>query len=66
MNQSFDKALAIDPNKKILDQPKTVKELVVMARTQFWAEVYNNNGIHIPIIAGGPYPTASYSDILIS
>ena len=41
MNQSFDKALAIDPNKKILDQPKTVKELVVMARTQFWAEVYN-------------------------
>ena len=41
MNQSFDKALAIDPNKKILGQPKTVKEFVAMARTQFWAEVYN-------------------------
>ena len=41
MNQSFDKALAIDPNKKILGQEKTVKEFVTMARTQFWAEVYN-------------------------
>ena len=41
MNQSFDKALAIDPNKKILEQGKTVKEFVVMARTQFWAEMYN-------------------------
>ena len=41
MNQSFDKALAIDPNKKILGQDKTVKEFVTMARTQFWAEVYN-------------------------
>jgi len=41
MNESFDKALSIDPNKKILGQPKTVKEFVVMARTQFWAEVYN-------------------------
>ena len=27
--------------KEIFEQPKTVKELVVMARTQFWAEVYN-------------------------
>ena len=41
MNQSFDAALAIDPNKKILGQEKTVKELVTMARTQFWAETYN-------------------------
>jgi len=41
MNQSFDKALAIDPNKKILEQGKTVKEFVVMARSQFWAEIYN-------------------------
>jgi tetratricopeptide (TPR) repeat protein len=41
MNQSFDKALAIDPNKKILEQGKTVKEFVVMARSQFWAEMYN-------------------------
>ena len=41
MNESFDKALSIDPNKKILGQPKTVKEFVVMARAQFWAEVYN-------------------------
>ena len=23
-----------------------------------------DNGIKVPIIAGGPYPTASYSDIL--
>ena len=36
MNQSFDKALAIDPNKKILEQGKTVKEFVIMATTQFW------------------------------
>jgi len=41
MNQSFDKALSIDPNKKILEQGKTVKEFVIMARTQFWAEMYN-------------------------
>ena len=41
MNQSFDKALAIDPNKKILPQGKTVKEFVILARTQFWGEMYN-------------------------
>jgi tetratricopeptide (TPR) repeat protein len=41
MNQSFDKALAIEPNKIILEQGKTVKEFVIMARTQFWAEMYN-------------------------
>ena len=41
MNQSFDKALAIDPNKKILGQEKTVKEFVTMARTDFWGEIYN-------------------------
>jgi len=41
MNQSFDKALAIDPNKKILEQGKTVKEFVILARTQFWGEMYN-------------------------
>jgi len=41
MNQSFDKALAIDPNKKILQQGKTVKEFVILARTQFWGEMYN-------------------------
>ena len=40
MNQSFDKALAIDPNKKILDQPKTVKELVVMARTHWLSHIF--------------------------
>ena len=41
MNQSFDKALAIDPNKKILGTEKTVKEFVTMARTEFWGEIYN-------------------------
>jgi len=41
MNQSFDKALAIDPNKTILGQEKTVKEFVSMARYQFWGEMYN-------------------------
>jgi len=41
MNQSFDKALAIDPNKIILEQGKTVKEFVILARTQFWGEMYN-------------------------
>jgi len=41
MNQSFDKALAIDPNKTILGQEKTVKEFVTMARTRFWGEMYN-------------------------
>ena len=41
MNQSFDRALTIDPNKKILGQEKTVKEFVVIARSQFWAEIYN-------------------------
>ena len=41
MNQSFDRALTIDPNKKILGQEKTVKEFVVLARSQFWAEIYN-------------------------
>ena len=41
MNQSFDKALAIDPNKKILGQEKTVKEFVTIARTRFWGEMYN-------------------------
>ena len=45
MNQSFDKALAIDQNKKILGQEKTVKEFVTMARTRFWAEVYNKGGV---------------------
>jgi len=39
MNQSFDRALAIDPNKTILGQEKTVKEFVTMARTQFWVDV---------------------------
>ena len=47
MNESFDKALAIDPNKKILGQEKTVKEFVTMARTKFWAEIYNLSLIHI-------------------
>ena len=41
MNESFDRALTIDPNKKILGQEKTVKEFVVLARSQFWAEIYN-------------------------
>ena len=41
MNQSFDKALAIDPNKKILGQDQTVKQLVNMTRKQFWSEEYN-------------------------
>ena len=44
MNQSFDKALAIDPN-KIIGQEKTVKEFVTMARLEFWAEVYNKGGV---------------------
>ena len=44
MNQSFDKALAIDPNKIILGQEKTVKELVTMAQTEFWVDVYNRGG----------------------
>ncbi|MBS00753.1 MAG: hypothetical protein CMG37_04970, partial [Candidatus Marinimicrobia bacterium] len=43
MNSSFDKALSIDPNKKIaiLGQPTTVKEFVDVARMQFWGEEYN-------------------------
>ena len=41
MNQTFDKALSIDPDKKILGQPKTVKEFVDLAQTQFWGEEYN-------------------------
>ena len=41
MNQTFDKALSIDPDKKILGQPKTVKEFVNLAQTQFWGEEYN-------------------------
>ena len=45
MNQSFDKALAIDPNKIILGQEKTVKELVTMAQTEFWVDVYNKGGV---------------------
>jgi tetratricopeptide (TPR) repeat protein len=45
MNQSFDKALAIDPNKTILGQEKTVKELVTMAQTEFWVDVYNKGGV---------------------
>ena len=44
MNQSFDKALAIDPN-KIIGQEKTVKEFVTMVRFEFWAEVYNKGGV---------------------
>jgi len=44
MNQSFDKALAIDPNKIILGQEKTVKEFVTMAQTEFWVDVYNRGG----------------------
>ena len=44
MNQSFDKALAIDPNKTILGQEKTVKEFVIMARTRFWVEMFNRGG----------------------
>ncbi len=44
MNQSFDRALTIDPNKKILGQEKTVKEFVTMARTQFWVEMFNRGG----------------------
>ena len=45
MNQSFDKALAIDPNKIILGQEKTVKEFVTMAQTEFWVDVYNKGGV---------------------
>ena len=41
MNESFDKALAIDPNKKILGQEQTVKQFVNMARKEFWANEYN-------------------------
>ena len=44
MNQSFDRALTIDPNKKILGQEKTVKEFVTKARTQFWVEMFNRGG----------------------
>ena len=44
MNQSFDRALTIDPNKKILGQEKTVKEFVIMARTRFWVEMFNRGG----------------------
>ena len=45
MNQSFDKALAIAPNKIILGQEKTVKEFVAMAQTEFWVDVYNRGGV---------------------
>jgi len=36
--------LAIDPNKTILGQEKTVKEFVTMARTKFWVEMFNRGG----------------------
>jgi len=40
MNEAFDKALAINPDAKILDG-RTVKEFVKIARYQYWTEVYN-------------------------
>ena len=41
MNEAFDKALAINPQAKILDG-KTVEEFVKMSRYQFWTDAYNN------------------------
>ncbi|MCH7764126.1 MAG: tetratricopeptide repeat protein, partial [Candidatus Marinimicrobia bacterium] len=40
MNDAFDKALAINPQAKILDG-RTVDEFVDMSRLQFWTDTYN-------------------------
>ncbi len=40
MNDAFDKALAINPDAKILDG-RTVDEFVNMSRYQFWTDEYN-------------------------
>ena len=40
MNDAFDKALAINPQAKILDG-RTVDEFVDMSRLQFWTDMYN-------------------------
>ncbi len=40
MNEVYDKALAIDPERKILDG-STVKEMVDISRYGYWSDVYN-------------------------
>ena len=41
MNEVYDKALAIDPNRKILEG-STVQEMVDISRFGYWSDVYNN------------------------
>ena len=40
MNDVFDKALAIDPNRKILDG-STVEKMIEISRYGYWSDVYN-------------------------
>ncbi|MBC8346946.1 MAG: tetratricopeptide repeat protein [Candidatus Marinimicrobia bacterium] len=42
MNEMFDRAIATDPDKKILDVSRPVKEMVKNYRSMFWADNYNN------------------------
>ncbi len=42
MNDIFDRAIAVDPDKKILEVSRPVKEMVKNYRSMFWAENYNN------------------------
>jgi tetratricopeptide (TPR) repeat protein len=41
MNEVYDRALAIDPNRKILEG-STVQEMVEISRFGYWSVVYNN------------------------
>ena len=41
MNGMFDKAMALDPEKKILQTNRSVKEMVKNYRSMFWANNYN-------------------------
>ena len=43
MNEIFDRAMAIDPEKKILKVSRPVKEMIKNYRGMFWAENYNNS-----------------------
>jgi tetratricopeptide (TPR) repeat protein len=42
MNDIFDRAMTVDPDKKILEGSRPVKEMVKNYRSMFWAENYNN------------------------
>ncbi|MEA1882070.1 MAG: tetratricopeptide repeat protein [Candidatus Marinimicrobia bacterium] len=42
MNEMFDGAMALDPEKKILQSNRPVREMVKNYRSMFWANNYNN------------------------